>query len=263
VTIYCKKCGAENEDDALYCEKCGAELEKGVPKEARGKKGIGDILSEALNRIMENPMMIVPYLIPVVLALIAVFVTWGSLVSVKEIGPGFDFDFGAEFFYENALAYLGFASILGIFSWIFGIVATAFAINITNNAVNGRKVTLSEAWSEIGAGKILILLVVAIITAILIFLGFFALCIGALIVAILLMFVNQGIIVDNLDIGATFSNSYNIAKNNFFDVLILAIVFFVLGFLVGWIPVIGGILGVLVGMYGTVSYTLLYLDRKP
>ncbi len=261
MTIYCKKCGAENEDDALFCEKCGAELEKGVSKEARGKKSIGDILSEALNRITENPMMIVPYLIPVVLTLIGSFVAWGSLVSVKEIGPGFNFN--ANFFKDTALAYMGFASILGVLSWIFGIVATAFAINMTYNAVNGRKVTLSEAWSEIGAGKILILLVVAIITAILTILGFFALCIGALIVAILLMFVNQGIVIDNLDIGATFSNSYHIAKDNFFDVLILAIVFFILSFLVGWIPVIGGVLSVLVGMYGTVSYTILYLDRKP
>jgi len=262
VTIYCKKCGAANEDDALFCEKCGAELEKGVPKEARGKKGIGDVLSAAFNTITENPMMIVPYLIPVALALIGAFVAWGSIVPVREIGQGFDFDFGADFLYENALAFIGFASILGILSWIFGIVATAFAINITYNAVNGRKVTLSEAWSEIGAGKILILLIVAIITAILVFLGFFALCIGALIVAILLMFVNQGIIIDNLDIGATFSNSYNIAKNNFFDVLILALVFFVLSIIAGLIPVIGGILGVLVGIYGTVSYTILYLDRR-
>ncbi|MCK4636835.1 MAG: zinc-ribbon domain-containing protein [Methanomicrobia archaeon] len=260
MTIYCKKCGATNEDDALFCEKCGAELEKGVPKEARGKKGIGDVLSEAFNTITENPMMIVPYLIPLALALIMVFVTWGSLVPIREIGPGFDFD--TDFLYENALAFVGFASIFGILSWIFGIVATAFAINMTYNSVNGRKVTLSEAWSEIGAGKILILLIVFIITVILTFLGLFALCIGALIVYILLMFVNQGIIIDNLDIGATFSNSYNIAKNNFFDVLILALVFFVLSFLVTWIPYIGGILGVLVGMYGTVSYTILYLDRK-
>jgi len=28
VTIYCKKCGAPNEDDAIFCENCGARLEE-------------------------------------------------------------------------------------------------------------------------------------------------------------------------------------------------------------------------------------------
>ena len=260
MTVYCKKCGAPNEDDALYCEKCGAQMETGVPREARGKKGIGDILSEAMDVITGNPMIIVPYLIPILFVLIAAAVTWGTIVSVEEIGSGYELD--TDFFYESALAYLGVASVLGILSWIFGIVATAFAINMTYNAVNGRRMTLSEAWNEIGVGKIVVLIVVAIITAILTFLGFFALCIGALIVMILLIFVNQGVIIDNLDIGGTFGNSYNIAKKNFFDILILAIIFSVLAVIVGLIPFVGGILGVLVGMYGTVAYTILYLNRR-
>jgi hypothetical protein len=260
VTIYCRKCGAPNEDDALYCEKCGAELETGVPQEARGKKGIGDLLSQAMDVITGNPMIIVPYLIPLIIALIGAFVAWGSIVSIEDVGLGFEPD--VNFFRDTALAYLGFASVLGILSWISSIFALAFAINMTYNAVNGRKVTLSEAWSEIGAGKILILIIVAIITAILIFLGFFALCIGALIVMILLVFVNQGIIIDNLDIGATFGNSYNIAKKNFFDILILVIIFAVLGAIVGLIPVFGVVLAILVELYGTVTYTILYLDRR-
>jgi len=28
VTIYCKKCGAPNEEDAIFCENCGARLEE-------------------------------------------------------------------------------------------------------------------------------------------------------------------------------------------------------------------------------------------
>jgi len=263
VTIYCKKCGAPNEDDALYCENCGAELEKGVPKEARGKKGIGDILSEALDTIGKNPMIIVLYLIPMVLSLIGVFVAWGRIAPIREISNISDFSkFDYSMFYKNALALIGFSSILGIIAWIVGIIAAAIAIYMTYNSVQGKQITLSEAWNAI-KGKILILIIASIITAILIFLGFFALCIGALIVMILLVFVNQGIVIDNLDIGATFHNSYNIAKSNFFDILILLIIFFVLGAIVGWIPYIGVILSTLIEMYGVVTYTILYLNRKP
>lgn len=225
-----------------------------------GKKSLGTVLSEALDVITQNPIIIVPYLIPVVIALLGAVIAFGTFVPREAVISGFELDPG--FFLENALAFIGFASIFGVLAWIFGIVAAAFAITITWNAVQGRKVTLSEAWEQIGVNKIIILLIVYIITAILTFLGFFALCIGALIVMILLIFVNQGIIIDNLDIGATFSNSYNIAKDNFFYILILVLAFAVLGFLLGLVPIIGGILSILVGMYATVTYTVLYLDRK-
>lgn len=66
--------------------------------------------------------------------------------------------------------------------------------------------------------KIILLIVVLIITGTLEFLGLFLVCIGTLIVAVLLVFVGQGVILDNLGFG-TFGNSYNIAKDNFFDTL--------------------------------------------
>ncbi|MEA1993278.1 MAG: zinc-ribbon domain-containing protein [Euryarchaeota archaeon] len=261
MTIYCKTCGAPNEDDAVYCEKCGAALEKGIPEEVRGTKGTGDILSEALDVLSKNSMMVVPYLIPMVLTLISISVTWGSIFSVNKIGPG-EFEFGTEALYENALAFAGVASVLGILSWIASTAATAFAIVMTYSAVNGKKLTLSQAWEKIGAGKIIILLIAAIITGILTILGLLALCIGAVIVAILLVFVKQGILIDNLELGETFGNSYRIAKKNFWDIVILGIVYIILAVIAGIIPFLNAILSPVVSLYGTVAFTLLYLDRR-
>ena len=239
--------------------KGGGERVAGATME-NNRKSIGNILSEALDIITGNPMIIVPYLIPVILTLIGAFAAIGMFVPEGVMQPDFELDPG--FFLDNALAFVGFASIFGVLSWIFGVVADAFAIDITFNATQEKKVTLSEAWGQIGFGKILVLLIVSFITLILTILGFFALCIGALIVMILLIFVMQGIVIDDLDIGATFSNSYNIAKDNFFDILILLLIFVVLGIIVGMIPYIGGILAIFVGIYATVAYTVLYLDRK-
>ena len=223
-----------------------------------GQKGIGKILSEALDVIAGNPILIVPYVIPVIIVLIGAFVAIGTFVS-GAIRPGFEVD--TEYILQNVLAIIGFASVFAILAWVFAIVADAFAINITYNALQGKKVTLSEAWNEIGTNKIVMLVVVSIITIILKLVGLLFFCIGYFIVAILLIFVSQGIVLDNLGFD-TFGNSYNIAKKNFVDILVLVLIFFVLWILLTRIPIIGGILGILVGIYAVVTYTILYADRK-
>lgn len=216
-----------------------------------------------MNIIGENPVIIVPYLIPIALVIAGIAFSI-SIFFVDFISEGIFTGFEPEA--EDILrsmwslvSLMGFFIILAI---IFGIVADAFAIDITSNASKKKKVTLSKAWNRIGVGKILILIVVSIIAVILTVLGLLTLCIGALIVYVLLRFVYQGIVIDDLDIGASFSNSYNIAKNNFFDVLILVLIFIVIGIIFSQIPLIGPILNVLMDIYATVVYTVLYLDRK-
>ena len=227
------------------------------------KKGIGAILSEAMDIIGKNPNIVILYLIPVILVLIGTLTTAGVFVRQNVMRSAFGgFEVDPEYFLDRALLFLGFASVFGILGWVFGIVADAFAIRITYNATQDKRLSLSEVWNEIGTGKILILLVASIVVAILTILGFFVFCIGALIVMILLIFVKQGIVVDDLGLGATLSKSYNIAKDNFFDVLILVLIFALLTLFLGWLPWIGSILSIFVGMYAVVAYTLLYLDRK-
>lgn len=227
-------------------------------EEIKEKKGIGKVLSEALDVISANPVIIIPYIIPVIVAVIGAFAAVGAIFT-EVFRTGFEVD--PQFFIDNILRIVGVALGFFILVLIFAVVADAFAIIITYNAMQGKKATLSEAWNQIGVEKVLILLAVMIITWILIFLGLFAICIGAFVVATLLAFVGQGVIIDNAGFG-TFGNSFNIAKDNFFDVLILVVIFLVLWFVVGLVPWIGWILRVLVGMYAVVAYTVLYLDRK-
>ncbi len=166
-----------------------------------------------------------------------------------------------EIYWKNAMAAAGVSSVIGIISWIVGIVAAAFAIHMTYRAVKGERVDLNETWNAI-KGKLLIVIIATIIAGILTFLGVFALCIGAIIVAILLIFVKQGIIIDDLDIGGTFRNSYHMARDNFLDIVIIGIVYIVLGIIVGIIPYLNAILMPLVELYSTVAFTILYLSRK-
>ncbi|MGD2250342.1 MAG: hypothetical protein PVF58_18235 [Candidatus Methanofastidiosia archaeon] len=230
---------------------------------ANQQKSIGTILSEALDVISGNPMIIVPYLIPVILALISAFVTIGAFIrggALPAMATGMEVD--PQFFLSTALTFMGIGSVIGVLAWIFTIVANAFAITITNDHLQGRKVTLQQAWQEIGVDKIIILIIVSIIVAILTILGFFVFCIGALIVLILMAFVGQGVVIDSLGIGATLSKSYNVAKKNWVDVFIVLLVVLVAIIILNLIPVIGGFLQILAWMYSVVAFTILYQDRK-
>lgn len=74
--------------------------------------------------------------------LIGVFVAAGAFLT-QVISTGVEFD--PEWIFENLVALIGVAVSFFVLVRIFGIVADAFAINITYNAVQGVKVTLSEA----------------------------------------------------------------------------------------------------------------------
>ncbi len=223
------------------------------------RKSVGEILSQAVDVIVENPILVVLYVIPVVLVLIGIAIPAGAILR-EGLFTGFKFD--PEYFLYNLPAFIGVFVTLGILALLFGIVAAAFAITITYNALQEKKVTLSEAWSQIGIGKIALLVIAWIIWLILFVLGFFFFCIGALLVAVLFVFVRQGLLIDDLDLGAAFTNSYNIAKVHFFDVLIILLVLLVLEVVLSFIPWIGEILTIFVNMYGTVAVTILYLNRK-
>ena len=223
------------------------------------RKSVGEILSQAVDVIVENPILVVLYVIPVVLVLAGIAIPAGAILR-EGLFTGFEFD--PEYFLYNLSAFLGIFVTFGILALLFGIVAAAFAITITYNALQGKKITLSEAWSKIGIGKIVLLVIAWIIWMILFVLGFFFFCIGALLVAVLLAFVRQGLLIDDLDLGAAFTNSYNIAKVHFFDVLIILLALLVLEVVLSLIPWIGEIMTIFVNMYGTVAITILYLNRK-
>lgn len=242
---YCKYCGATNEDDAQFCESCGEELKNVQKQRIKKTKNLKDILSESADIIMGNQKIIVVYLAPVIPVLIWLLVMWE-----------------ANFFPYSVLEFLSFVSVFGILSWIFSVVAAAFAIEITYNVIRGERITLSEAWSSIGIKKILMLLVASLIVAILAAIGLHIYWVVTLVVLIPPIFVEQCILVDHLSLGAAFQNSYNMAKDNLLDVFVLVLIFFVLDTLLSLIPLIGSILEIFLEMYFTVAFTILYVDRK-
>ena len=227
---------------------------------------IGEVLNKCIDVVSKNPVILVPYAIPALIQLM-VGLYWVARVPFWEdfLEPGApmtpeEASRYAQSVFENIIPAASASGLLGIVSWLFTVVATAMAIAITMNYLKNKKTGLSEAFNMV-SGKLIILVIAVFITTILTILGFCAIIIGAIIVAILLAFVPQGIVVDKLGFDS-FSKSYNIAKSNFFDVLLVLAVFFIAGAIVGLIPWIGSALAEFVGAFSAAALTILYQDRK-
>jgi hypothetical protein len=257
MTKYCKHCGAANKDKAQYCDNCGEKFEKVLPQKKAEQKRLEDILSEPMNIIMENQVILALYMVPVILLFIGFLITRG--VTISEITFSW-----VNLVLAYVLAFLGFSSLFSIIPWISIVVADAFTIKISSNEIRGegKRATLSEIWNSIGVERILKLLVASLIISILGAIGSYTYWIVTAVVLIPPIFVQQCILIDDLDIKAALKNSYNIAKDNLMETAALVLIFVVLDTIFALIPWIGWILEVFLAMYFTVALTILYIDRK-
>jgi hypothetical protein len=140
---------------------------------------------------------------------------------------------------------------------------------MTYNVIRRRSVTLLEAWEQT-TNKLATLLIVNIIltialtmteTMLLYFDSFILPLIGNVLLSIFFIFINQGVMLDDLDISATIVNSCRIAKGNFFSILIL-ILFFIFAPMLVDFPLIEGVLNIPLELFFTVTFTIFYLDRS-
>ncbi len=233
-----------------------------------GGRSLKDILSEAANILRENRIIVVPYVIPLILGYIGVFVGAGQFVSIENLQSVHN----SEFLFILAYVFSDFMSVIGMLYWIFNVITAAIAIEITYLAIQGKRVTLSRAWNEIGTERLILLLIADIILTIIFriielieipgsfILTFIFIFVGELILGMFFIFIAQGIIIDYLGIGATFYNSFKVAKRNFFSILILVLFFTFVTDAVD-VPVIRNILEISVALYSIVAFTILYLDR--
>ena len=233
---------------------------------------ISEIIGKAIDIISAKPIILVPTLIPAILQIIRDALEIGWTYSVLDYWAQFsDADWDAMDPGQITDIWRGFApqfavaeiadTIVGLVIWILGVIAFSMVISMAAAHFEGKEMTLSEAFNSI-SGKLLLLIVVSAIVWGGKLVGICALCIGALLVWVLLSLVRQGVIVDSLDLGATLSKSYEIAKNNFFDVLLILGLFFVVKIVFALIPVVGDGLGYLVDAFSVCAMTILYFDRR-
>lgn len=232
---------------------------------------LSEIINKTFDVVTGYPMILVPLVIPFILRLI-VNVSgfyWATSVNYLDRFSSINWESmepdQALTLWRDMMPRMAAAGIAGtiidIIIWAIAMIGFSMVIAMTVSYLDGKKLSLSQSFNAI-SGKIFILLVASAVVWITKFLGICAVCIGAYIAWVFLSEVRQGIVVDGLGLGDTFSKSYHLARDNFFDFSVILLLFFLVKIVVSLLPFVGEPLGFFIDVFSVVAMTLLYIDRR-
>jgi uncharacterized membrane protein len=224
-------------------------------------EGLGDLFSKAADFCSSNPVVFIP---PVLSGIISAIISLILGVSVAGMFRGFRPPVGPSGPGAIAPSLYGFVAITALVSIVLMVITLVFngwTIAMIKNGVEKNYIDINESFSYT-LSKLVPLIVASILMGIIIGIGLILCVIPGIIAAILLALTLQAVIVDGYGAVEALSVSYNIVKRNFFEVLIIIIVQFVVAAILGMIPYIGAILAGLAGAYFTVILTMLYYGRR-
>ena len=229
---------------------------------SKGSMTISDLLSRAFELYKENPIIVVPSLLPVAWSIIST-VFLAALIFGSTTRPYY-----SPYSYDSGGAMMGWivGMMGGMALFLIGflallVIAEGMTIEMIREAFEGGRADLSSAW-ESTKSKLAPLIVAAIVVSVILFFGYVLLVIPGLILTLLLYFVAQAIMIDNKGALESLGASYNFVKANLTDSAIVALLSIAIYFVLSMIPLLG-ILLVLVAMpYLIALSTLLYLDRR-
>ncbi|HDD68857.1 MAG TPA: hypothetical protein ENG61_00670 [Candidatus Korarchaeota archaeon] len=224
-------------------------------------KGLGDLFSRAADFCTSNPLVFLP---PVLSGIISAIIFLALGVSAFGMFRGFRPPIGPRGGYyppTGIYGYLGLRALASIIVMIISLIFNGWTISMVKQGVEQNVIDLSSSLSYT-LSKFVPLLIASILVGIIVGIGLLLCVIPGLIALILLALTLQAVIVDDYGAVESLSVSFNIVKRNFFEVLIIVIVQFVVAFILGSVPYIGSILAELAGAYFTVLLTLLYYGRR-
>ncbi|MBU6997515.1 MAG: hypothetical protein HXS41_02650 [Theionarchaea archaeon] len=231
---------------------------------------LSQALTKAFDTVSETPSMLIPSVVPFVIKVASSLADYHHTFQTdvarffseapEAMEPEEAFRI-MEPFFDRIVQDVTLMAAVDLLAWLAGVVAFSMVIALTAAHIQGKEMSLSGALHSTSR-KLLGLIAASAVVWVLIRMGFCALCIGAFLIWVLLALVRQGIIVDGLGIGESFSQSYNLARVNFFDIMLVLLMFFLVKLFLGFIPFIGDGLGYFVDVFSVTVLTILYFDRK-
>jgi len=233
-------------------------------KPSPSAEGLGDLFSKAADFCSSNPVVFVPPILSGIISAIINLILGvspfgmfrrfrGLRPPVGPSGPVVPTPSLYGFLAITALAFIAIAIITLVFN--------GWTIAMVKHGIEQNFIDINASFSY-ALSKLAPLLAASILVGIIRGIGLILCIIPGLIAAILLALTLQAVIVDDYGAVEALSVSYNVVKRNFFEVLIIIIVQFVVEAILGLIPYIGTILAGLAGAYFTVLLTLLYYSRR-
>jgi hypothetical protein len=229
---------------------------------SKGSMTISDLLSKSFELYKDNPIIVVPSILPAAWSIIATVVLAAFIfgTATRPYSPYYSYDSGGAMMgWVGGM--LGGMAVFAIGFLALFVLAEGMTINMIREASEGGRADLSRGW-ESAKSKLITLVVAAIIVSVILFLGYMLLIIPGLILTLLLYFVAQAIMIDDKSALDSLGASYNFVKANLTDSIIIAILSIVIYFVLSMIPMIGIILMLIAMPYLIALSTLLYLDRR-
>jgi uncharacterized membrane protein len=237
----------DQKPDALAAVK---EVEEEKEKNP-GKRPIGEIFSQAYEIYRNNPIMIVPSLIPIAAIIVGLLIFFGTIGLVAVFGN------------DGSIA---FSVVAGLFLFavlmiVLFFLAEGMTIEMVREASSGKKADLSSAW-QATAARMEPLVVTSFLAGIIVALGYALLFIPGLILSFAFYFVAQAVMIDGKSGMQALKASYRFVEANLSDALVVILVSLAIGAILPGIPLIGPLICLLSLPYIYGLATLLYLDER-
>ena len=213
------------------------------------KRDLGEIFSRAFEIYRDNPIMIVPSLIPIAALIVGLLVFAGYIGLIAV--------FGEE-------GFIAFSALAGLFLFIILMIVLFFlaegmTIEMIKEASTGNRADLSNAWQATVA-KMEPLVLTSLLAGIIVALGYVFFLIPGIILSFAFYFVAQTVMIDGKSGTEALKESYRFVEANLSDALIVVLASLAIGVVLPSIPFIGALLSLLSLPYIYGLATLLYLD---
>ncbi len=225
---------------------------------------LSEILSKSLDIVTAQPDILLPYFAPFAIALVAL---WMRISNMMDWGIGrlSSLSRGPLLYYTRLVESIQTAKAVSWVVWfvILAILAVCIGMTIvmTNAQLSGKRMKVGEAFDAI-RHKIVLLIVAFLICWFLKFVGMFFFWVGILVPAVLLIFVGQAILLENKDLFDSFSRSYDLAKANWIEILILVFAFLVVLAILRYISILGVFVACFLAGFSAVIFTVMWKDRS-
>ena len=215
-----------------------------------GKRPIGEIFSRAYEIYRNNPIMIVPSLIPIGATIVGLLIFVGYVGLVAVFGEG---------------GFVAFSVLVGLFLFVVLMIVLFFlaegmTIEMVREASSGKRADLSSAW-QATAARMEPLVVTSFLAGIIVALGYVLFFIPGLILSFAFYFVAQAVMIDDKSGTQALKASYHFVEANLSDALVVVLVSLAIGAILPGIPLIGPLICLLSLPYIYGLATLLYLDE--
>ena len=244
---YCPECGKDVEEGVAFCPSCGARLGAGGDREGYPKAGAADHLSLALNLAREKPMVFAPALLG---GLISLIIGGASvaLFGASDWSMGSGDPLLAPAVPGLAMTWALLAIVGGVASYLLGFAS----IDMSRDAYVGDPLDLMRSVNYV-VGRIGTFVVASIVGAVM------AITV-VLIPAVIFMFVI--IVVDETGIRAALSRAFSVIGGDLGDVVVVIVVSIVGSAVLGWVPLVGGLLTTALNVVIGLAYMDIYFRYK-